>query len=36
VPNWLYPGFVAVVLSAFAVYAAWVVLLFPDGRYGPI
>ena len=34
-PNWLYPTFVVVVLSAFALYAAWVVLFFPDGRFGP-
>jgi hypothetical protein len=34
-PNWVYPTFVAVFLSAFAIYAAWVVLFFPNGRYGP-
>jgi hypothetical protein len=34
-PDWLYPTFVVVALSAFAVYAAWVVLFFPDGRFGP-
>ena len=33
-PSWVYPTFVVVFLSSFAVYAAWVVLAFPDGRYG--
>ena len=34
-PNWLYPTFVVVALTAFSVYAAWVVLFFKDGRFGP-
>jgi len=34
-PNWLYPTFVVVALSLFALYAAWVVLFFKDGRFGP-
>lgn len=34
-PNWLYPTFVVVALSLFVVYAAWVVLFFKDGRFGP-
>ena len=34
-PDWLYPTVVVVVLSLFAGYAAWVVLFFPEGRYGP-
>ncbi len=34
-PNWVYPTLVVVLLSAFSVYAAWVVLFFPNGRYGP-
>jgi len=34
-PNWLYPTFVVVALSIFAIYAAWVVLFFKDGRSGP-
>ena len=34
-PNWLYPTFTAVVLTLFALYAAWVVLFFKDGRAGP-
>jgi hypothetical protein len=34
-PNWLYPAAVVAVLSAFGLYAAWVVLFFPSGRYGP-
>jgi len=35
VPDWVYPTVVVTVLTAFSLYAAWVVLLFPDGRYGP-
>ncbi|TME19367.1 MAG: hypothetical protein E6I70_00195 [Chloroflexi bacterium] len=34
-PNWVYPAFVAVALSAFAVYSIWVVFLNNGGRYGP-
>lgn len=34
-PNWVYPTFVVVLLTAFSLYAAWVVLFFPSGRYGP-
>jgi hypothetical protein len=34
-PNWVYPTVVVVVLTAFSLYAAWAVLFFPDGRYGP-
>jgi hypothetical protein len=34
-PNWAYPTFVVVLLTAFSLYSAWVVLFFPDGRYGP-
>ena len=34
-PNWLYPTFVAVVLSAFVVYATWVVLFQPAAMAGP-
>ena len=34
-PDWLYPTFVVVALSLFALYAAWVVLFFKDGRSGP-
>jgi len=34
-PDWVYPTLVVSVLSAFSLYAAWVVLFFPDGRYGP-
>jgi len=34
-PNWLYPTCVVVFLTTFSLYAAWVVLFFPDGRYGP-
>ncbi|HKF78897.1 MAG TPA: hypothetical protein VKF59_22335 [Candidatus Dormibacteraeota bacterium] len=34
-PDWLYPTFVVVALSAFSLYAAWVVLFFPNGRAGP-
>ena len=31
----MYPAFVVVLLTAFSLYAAWVVLSFPNGRYGP-
>ena len=34
-PNWVYPACVVVFLTAFSLYAAWVVLFFQDGRYGP-
>jgi hypothetical protein len=34
-PNWVYPALVVVLLGAFSLYAAWVALFFPDGRYGP-
>jgi hypothetical protein len=34
-PNWLYPSFVVVALSAFGVYSAWIVLFQPPGQYGP-
>ena len=34
-PDWLYPTFVVVFLTAFSVYSAWVVLFFPNGRHGP-
>ena len=34
-PNWVYPTFVAVSLTAFSLYSAWVVLFFENGRYGP-
>jgi len=34
-PEWVYPGSVVVFLTAFSLYAAWVVLFFPNGRYGP-
>jgi hypothetical protein len=34
-PDWVYPTLVVVLLSAFSVYAAWVVLFFANGRYGP-
>jgi hypothetical protein len=34
-PNWLYPAFVVVALTAFGVYAAWVVFLQPAGYYSP-
>jgi hypothetical protein len=33
-PNWLYPTFVVVALSAFGVYSAWIVLFQPPGQYG--
>jgi hypothetical protein len=34
-PNWLYPAFVVAFLTVFGIYAAWVVLFFRGGRYGP-
>jgi hypothetical protein len=34
-PDWVYPTAVVVVLTAFSLYSAWVVLFFPNGRYGP-
>lgn len=34
-PNWLYPTFVVVALSAFGLYAAWVVFLQPAGYFAP-
>ena len=34
-PNWLYPTFVVLGLSAFGVYSAWVVLFQPPGQAGP-
>jgi hypothetical protein len=34
-PNWLYPTFVFVALSAFVVYSLWVVFFESAGRYGP-
>jgi hypothetical protein len=34
-PNWLYPTLVVVALTAFALYAGWVVLFFKEGRFGP-
>ena len=34
-PNWLYPTFVAVVLTLFGVYTAWVVLFQPVSQYAP-
>lgn len=34
-PNWLYPTFVVVALSAFGIYTAWVVLFQPVGQFGP-
>ena len=34
-PNWVYPTCVVIFLTTFSVYAAWVVLFFPNGRYGP-
>lgn len=34
-PNWFYPTFVVVVLSVFAVYTAWVVLLQPVAQFPP-
>ena len=34
-PDWLYPSFVVVALSAFGVYAAWVVLFQPAGYHQP-
>ena len=34
-PNWVYPTFVAVTLTAFSIYSAWVVLFNSGGRYGP-
>ena len=34
-PNWLYPTWVVVALSAFVVYATWVVLFEHTGRWGP-
>ena len=33
-PNWLYPAFVALALTAFGVYTAWVVLLQPVAQFG--
>jgi len=34
-PNWLYPALVAVTLTAFALYSAWVVFGNSGGRFGP-
>ncbi len=34
-PNWLYPTFVVVALTAFGVYTAWVVLFQPVAQSGP-
>lgn len=34
-PNWLYPAFVAAVLTFFALYTAWIVLFQPSGVFGP-
>jgi hypothetical protein len=34
-PNWLYPGVVVVVFTAFIVYGLWVGLFETSGRYGP-
>jgi len=34
-PDWVYPTAIVVVLGAFALYSAWVVLFFPSGRSGP-
>ena len=34
-PNWVYPTFVVLVLSAFVVYATWAVLLQPAAQAGP-
>lgn len=34
-PNWLYPAFVAVVLTFFALYTAWIVLFQPAGVFAP-
>lgn len=34
-PNWLYPTTVVFFLTTFSLYAAWVVLFFANGRYGP-
>ena len=34
-PNWLYPTFVVVALSAFGLYAAWVVFFQPAGYHLP-
>jgi hypothetical protein len=33
-PNWLYPAFVVLALTAFGVYTAWVVLLQPVAQFG--
>src|SRR5579859_5187863 len=34
-PNWLYPTFVVGALSAFAVYAVWIVFFQPAGYFAP-
>ena len=34
-PNWVYPTFVVVILSFFALYTAWIVLFQPVGQYAP-
>ena len=34
-PNWLYPTFVVVALSAFAIYAVWIVFFQPAGYFSP-
>ncbi len=34
-PNWLYPTFVVLALSAFGVYSAWIVLFQPAGESAP-
>lgn len=34
-PNWFYPAFVVVMLTAFGVYTAWIVLFQPVGQFGP-
>ena len=34
-PDWVYPTFVVVMLSAFSLYAAWIVLFQVQGRFGP-
>lgn len=34
-PNWLYPTFVVIALSAFGIYSIWIVLFQPPGQAGP-
>ncbi len=34
-PNWLYPTFVVLALSAFGIYSVWIVLFQPAGEFAP-